>query len=59
VTQHKQLAGRRFHGRAADEPRMANRFADEIIQYFTGERGPSIRRSPFSPRAAVASKTST
>ena len=40
VTQHKQLAGRRFHGRAADEPRMANRFADEIIQYSTGERGP-------------------
>ena len=40
VTQRKQLAGRRFRGRAADEPRMANRFADEIIQYFTGERGP-------------------
>ena len=40
VALHKQLAGRRFHGRAADEPRMANRFADEIIQYFTGERGP-------------------
>lgn len=40
VAQHKQLAGRRFRGRAADEPRMANRFADEVIQYFTGERGP-------------------
>jgi TolB protein len=40
VAQHKQLAGRRFHGRAGDEPRMANRFADEILQYFTGERGP-------------------
>jgi TolB protein len=40
VAQHKQLAGRRFRGRAADEERMANRFADEIIQYFTGERGP-------------------
>src|SRR4030095_14024770 len=40
VAQHKQLAGRRFRGRTADEPRMANRFADEIIQYFTGERGP-------------------
>ena len=40
VAQHKQLAGRRFHGRAADEVRMANRFADEVIQYFTGERGP-------------------
>lgn len=40
VALHKQLAGRRFHGRAADAARMANRFADEIIQYFTGERGP-------------------
>ena len=40
VAQRKQLAGRRFHGRAADEVRMANRFADEVIQYFTGERGP-------------------
>lgn len=40
VALHKQLSGRRFHGRAADEARMANRFADEIIQYFTGERGP-------------------
>jgi TolB protein len=40
VAQHKQLAGRRFHGRAGDELRMANRFADEVIQYFTGERGP-------------------
>jgi TolB protein len=40
VGQRQQLAGRRFRGRAADEARMANRFADEIIQYFTGERGP-------------------
>ena len=40
VAQHKQLAGRRFRGRAADASRMANRFADEIMTYFTGERGP-------------------
>ena len=40
VSQRKQLAGRRFRGGAADEARMANRFADEIIQFFTGERGP-------------------
>jgi TolB protein len=40
VGQHRQLSGRKFRGRAADETRMANRFADEIIQYFTGERGP-------------------
>jgi TolB protein len=40
VTQHRQLTGRRFRGRVGDAPRMANRFADEIIKYFTGERGP-------------------
>jgi TolB protein len=40
VAEHRQLAGRRFRGRSGDEGRMANRFADEIIQYFTGERGP-------------------
>jgi TolB protein len=40
VAQRRQLAGRRFRGRAADELRIASRFADEIIGYFTGERGP-------------------
>lgn len=40
VAQRKQLAGRRFRGGSGDELRMANRFADEIIQLFTGERGP-------------------
>ena len=40
VGQRRQLAGRRFRGTADDEARMANRFADEIIATFTGERGP-------------------
>lgn len=40
VGQRRQLAGRRFRGVVGDERRMANRFADEIIQIFTGERGP-------------------
>jgi TolB protein len=40
VGQRRQLLGRRFRGRAGDERRMANRFADEIIGLFTGERGP-------------------
>jgi TolB protein len=40
VAERRQLAGRRFRGRPADEGRMANRFADEIMQYLTGERGP-------------------
>lgn len=40
VGQHRQLAGRRFRGVAGDESRMANRFADEVIGTFTGQRGP-------------------
>jgi TolB protein len=40
VSQRRQLAGRRFRGAASDERRMANRFADEIMDVFTGERGP-------------------
>lgn len=40
VTQRRQLAGRRFRGAVGDEARMANRFADEILAVFTGERGP-------------------
>lgn len=40
VGQRRQLAGRRFRGVVGDERRMADRFADEIIQTFTGERGP-------------------
>ncbi len=40
VGQQRQLAGRRFRGTTGDEARMANRFADEVIATFTGERGP-------------------
>ncbi len=40
VGQRRQLAGRRFRGIVGDERRMANRFADEIIGTFTGQRGP-------------------
>jgi TolB protein len=40
VGQRRQLAGRRFRGTAGDEHRMANRFADEVLATFTGERGP-------------------
>ncbi|MFN8640754.1 MAG: Tol-Pal system beta propeller repeat protein TolB [Candidatus Binatia bacterium] len=40
VGQRRQLAGRRFRGVVGDERRMANRFADEVIATFTGERGP-------------------
>ncbi|HSQ00149.1 MAG TPA: Tol-Pal system beta propeller repeat protein TolB [Candidatus Dormibacteraeota bacterium] len=40
VGQRRQLAGRRFRGVVGDEIRMANRFADEVIATFTGQRGP-------------------
>ncbi|MGD9763381.1 MAG: Tol-Pal system beta propeller repeat protein TolB [Candidatus Binatia bacterium] len=40
VAQRRQLAGRRFRGAVDDERRMANRFADEILHIYTGERGP-------------------
>jgi TolB protein len=32
--------GRRMSGTRADLPRMAHRFADQILEYLTGERGP-------------------
>jgi len=50
VGQRRQLTGRRFRGTIGDEYRMANRFADEILAAFTGERG------PFDSQIAFLSK---
>jgi TolB protein len=47
VYQRKQLAGRRYHGSATELRRMANKFADEIMAQFTGERGPFDSRIAF------------
>src|SRR5262245_4461324 len=47
VYQRRQLTGRRYHGSVDDLRRMANRFADEIMQQFTGERGPFDARLAF------------
>jgi len=48
VYQRRQLVGRRYRG---DTPtqirRIANRFADEIMAQFTGERGPFDSRIAF------------
>jgi TolB protein len=53
VYQHRQLAGRRYNGPVGDVRRMANRFADEIMLQFTGERGPFDSRIAFvSTRAS-------
>jgi TolB protein len=47
VYQRRQLTGRRYHGSLDEVRRMANRFADEIMQQFTGERGPFDSRIAF------------
>jgi TolB protein len=47
VYQRKQLTGRRYHGSVSEIRRMANKFADEIMNQFTGERGPFDTRLAF------------
>ncbi len=47
VYQRKQLTGRRYRGSVDLVRRMAHRFADEIMQQFTGERGPFDSRITF------------
>lgn len=48
VYQRRQLVGRRYKGDTPSQiRRIANRFADEIIAQFTGERGPFDTRVAF------------
>jgi TolB protein len=47
VAQRSMLTGRRYRGREEDLRRIAHRFADEIMQQFTGERGPFDSRIAF------------
>ena len=48
VYQRRQLLGRRYtHASPQLMRRIANRFADEIMQQFTGERGPFDSRIAF------------
>lgn len=47
VYQRRQMAGRRYHGTPQDVRRMANKFADELMREFTGERGPFDSRLAF------------
>jgi TolB protein len=47
VYQRRQLAGVRYHGPLGEVRRMANKFADEIMKQFTGERGPFDTRFAF------------
>jgi TolB protein len=50
VSQRRQLVGRRYRGSAADVRRMAHKFADEIMEQLTHERG------PFDSQVAFLSK---
>lgn len=47
VGQRRLLVGRKYSGSKADVRRIANRFADEILAQFTGERGPFDSRLAF------------
>lgn len=47
VMQRRLLVGRRYGGSRSDVRRIANRFADEILTVFTGERGPFDSRLAF------------
>jgi len=47
VYQRRQLAGVRYHGSLGELRRMANKFADEIMKQFSGERGPFDTRLAF------------
>ncbi len=50
VVQRKQLGGRRYRGKVEDWRRMAHRFADQILEYLTGERGPFESKIAFVAR---------
>ncbi len=47
VARRSQLCGRRYRGTLEDLPRIADRFADEILATVTGERGPFDSRIAF------------
>jgi TolB protein len=56
VAQQQQLGGQRFHAPAGDLPRLARRFADEVMRYLTGEPGPFDSRIAFASRRAGRAK---
>lgn len=47
VAEQRELGGKRYEGGRGDLPRMANRFADEILLRLTGKRGPFDSRIAF------------
>lgn len=47
VVERRQIGGKRYQGAVGDARRMANRFADEILLWLTGELGPFDSRIAF------------
>ncbi len=56
VAQQQQLGGQRFHAPSGDLPRLARRFADEVMRYLTGEPGPFDSRIAFASRRGGRAK---
>ncbi len=52
VAQQRQMMGKRYTGNAADVPRMARRFADEILKAITGVPGPFDTKMAFASTRA-------
>jgi TolB protein len=50
VVDAKQIGGKRYRAGEDELRRMAHRFADEILQVLTGERGPFDSRISFASR---------
>lgn len=50
VDKQRMLGGKRYRGTREDWRRMAHKFADQIMYFMTGERGPFDSRLVFSSR---------
>jgi TolB protein len=56
VAQHSQIGGERYTGSQDRLAQMARRFADKIMEYLTGERGPFDSRIAFASRRGGRAK---
>jgi len=56
VAQLSQIGGERYSGGADQIAHMARRFADKVMEYLTGERGPFDSRIAFASRRGGRAK---
>lgn len=56
VAQRSQVGGERYSGDADLLPQMGRRFADKVMEYLTGERGPFDSRIAFASRRGGRAK---